>query len=290
MAANSSWLASRSSVATASSPVRTAPKRSGKTGVSVTTASRISWWACRSSGVPSGLVTSTSLTRAARSPERTSVISPGGLPTPRTPEFSFTSAGTIPYTYVPVCVDVGMSVLLPPTAAGALSLTLAAIREVPQLLGGGVEHALGLVPGPALLHVAEQSRQALLLLADVQAVDRLGKAQVGVDARDHDACVDGEHLDAHQRHPHVGVNYQALVENRLDDVGQSGGRRACAAAMHDRHVSPPRCVPARARGRRPLPWLSESDALVRDVRRVRLGALRVGALRLLPRSAPSSRS
>src|SRR5882757_9534738 len=126
---------------------------------------------------------STSLTRAARSPERTSLISPGGSPTPWTPEFSFTSPGTIPYTYTPICcpvsgldfsrVDADMSVLLPAATAGALSLALAVVREVPQLVGGGIEHALGLVLGAAFLHFADEPRQALLLLADVQAVDGL---------------------------------------------------------------------------------------------------------------------
>src|SRR5712671_5119849 len=171
---------------------------------------------------------STSLTRAARSPERTSLISPGGSPTPWTPEFSFTSPGTIPYTYRPVCcpvsgldfsrVDAGMSVLLPAAAAGALPFP-AVVAVLFELVGGGIEHAPGLVLGAALLHSADESRQALLLLADVQAVDGLGETQIRVDARDDDARVDGEYLDSHQRHTHVGVDHPPLVEDRLDNVG-----------------------------------------------------------------------
>src|SRR5215470_19903004 len=99
----------------------------------------------------------------------------------------------MPYTYTPVCcpasgldfscVDADMSVHLPAATASALSLSLA-IGKVPQLLGGAVDHAFGLVLGAAFLHVADEPGQALLLLADVQPVDGLGETQVRVDARD----------------------------------------------------------------------------------------------------------
>ena len=46
-----------------------------------------------------------------------------------------------------------------------------------------------------------------------------------------DPRVDGEDLDPDQRHPHVGVDHEALVEDDVDHLGQ-----AAAAG--------PRCAPA----------------------------------------------
>src|SRR5689334_5998871 len=62
----------------------TVPNRSGSTGTSTMAASRICACACRSAGVPSLAVRSTSLTSAARPPCRTNWTRPGGacLPTP----------------------------------------------------------------------------------------------------------------------------------------------------------------------------------------------------------------
>src|SRR5579875_3556341 len=151
-----------------------------------------------------------------------------------------------------------MSVLLPGGAARAGSLAVIALaREITELVSGGFQDPLGRVPGSALLHVAHQFRQALLVLRDVQAVDRLGEAQVRVDAGDDDPGVDGEHLDADQRDPHVGVDHHALVQDRVDNVGQSRWLRppATPAGLHCRCHQPwPPCDvvlrPARA-GRSP---------------------------------------
>src|SRR5579875_1433346 len=144
-----------------------------------------------------------------------------------------------------------MSALLPAAATGPLPLLASVADEVAELLAGGFQDAPGLVPGPALLHVADEPGQALLVLADVQAVDRLREAQVRVDARDHDA-----HLDAHQRDPHVGVDHHALVQDRVDHVGEPGWLRplrAGAAGLDGRghRPAPPRDAVRRvARGRR----------------------------------------
>ena len=60
---------------------------------------------------------------------------------------------------------------------------------------------------------------------DVEPVDGLGEPQVGVDAGDHDARVDGQDLDPDQRDPDEGVDDDALVQDDLDDVGEPAGSR-----------------------------------------------------------------
>ena len=98
---------------------------------------------------------------------------------------------------------------------------------------------LTLLAGAALLHVADDLVEGLAaaLLEQVEPVGRLREAQVGVDAGDHDAGVDGQQLDADEGDPDVGVDDDALVEDDLDDVGQAarargarGSRRRCDAA------------------------------------------------------------
>ena len=61
------------------------------------------------------------------------------------------------------------------------------------------------------------------LLVEVEPVGRLREAEVGVDAGDHDASVDRQQLDADQRDPDVGVDDDALVQDDLDDVGETAG-------------------------------------------------------------------
>src|SRR5690349_9188744 len=70
-------------------------------------------------------------------------------------------------------------------------------------------------------------RQGLRLTRhQVQAVDRLGEAEICVDAGDHDAGVDGQELDAHERDPHEHVDHEALVEDQLENVIQAARRGA----------------------------------------------------------------
>ena len=61
---------------------------------------------------------------------------------------------------------------------------------------------------------------------DVEPVDGLGEPQVGVDAGDHDACVDGQDLDPDERDTDEGVDDDALVQDDLDDVGEAARARS----------------------------------------------------------------
>jgi hypothetical protein len=118
--------------------------------------------------------------------------------------------------------DVVISILLAtPAARGRLALLLAVPGEVPELLPGRLEHALGLVLGPALLHVSDQLRQRLLLLGDIQPVDGFGEPEVGIHAGDDDPRVYGQQLDAHQRNADIRVDDQPFVQDRVDHVGKT---------------------------------------------------------------------
>src|SRR5260221_3310640 len=97
-----------------------------------------------------------------------------------------------------------MSAPLPAsTARGGLPVS-AVSGEFPQLLPGCLQRTLRLVLGAAFLHAAHQARQAFLLLGDIEPVDGLSEPESGVDARDHNAGVDGPEVDADQLDPHVG--------------------------------------------------------------------------------------
>jgi hypothetical protein len=71
-------------------------------------------------------------------------------------------------------------------------------------------------PVPLTLHEPWQSLG--LGYPKIKAVDGLGKMQIGIDTGDNDARVDGENLDADQRHPHIGVDNQSFVENQIEYV------------------------------------------------------------------------
>src|SRR5207302_2907194 len=76
--------------------------------------------------------------------------------------------------------------------------------------------------GALLLELRETGE---LRLRQVEPVDGLGEAQVGVDARDDDAGVDRDELDADDRDPDVGVDDEALVEDQVDDVRKAARAR-----------------------------------------------------------------
>src|SRR5262245_24149961 len=166
-----------------------------------------------------------------------------------------------------------MSVSLP---AGAPTGTLPAlrVRELAELVACRLDGTLGLVLCAVLLQVPDEPLQALLLLRDVEPVDGFGEPQVGVDAGDDDPGVDGDELDADQRHPHVRVEHEPLVQDGVDDVGEPRRLRALrvaapwlrcdghclflrsvalpAADGAERYRDPPRATPWRARcGARP---------------------------------------
>src|SRR4051812_47368745 len=55
-------------------------------------------------------------------------------------------------------------------------------------------------------------------LCQVEAVDGLGEAEIGVDTRDDDARIDRDQLDPDHRDAHIGIDHEPLVENQVDDV------------------------------------------------------------------------
>src|SRR5205085_671342 len=65
--------------------------------------------------------------------------------------------------------------------------------------------------------------------------------QVGVDACDHDARVDRDELDADDSDPHVRIDHEPLVENKVDDVREPARARSAlqvvarGASRCDRH-------------------------------------------------------
>jgi hypothetical protein len=103
----------------------------------------------------------------------------------------------------------------------------------------------------------EAAGLAELRLVQVEPVDLLGEAEIGVDARDHDPGVDREHLDADHRHPYVGVDDEALVEDQVEDVREAARTGtplqvvAARSACGDGHfVSPFTFAVAMSDGRR----------------------------------------
>src|SRR5213592_3525928 len=66
-----------------------------------------------------------------------------------------------------------ISVLLPAAAARGRLAVPAVSGKFPELLPSRLYHALGLVLCAALLHAADQLRQALLVMGDVKPVDGL---------------------------------------------------------------------------------------------------------------------
>src|SRR5437588_10248399 len=97
---------------------------------------------------------------------------------------------------------------------GGLPLLLVVPRE--RVLDA-FDHTLRLA---VAVVAAELGETGELRLRQVEPVDGLGEAQVGVDARDDDAGVDRDELDADDRDPDVGVDDEALVEDQVDDVGE----------------------------------------------------------------------
>lgn len=54
-------------------------------------------------------------------------------------------------------------------------------------------------------------------------VDLLGVLQKGIDRRDHDASADGQDLDATQREARGEIDDEALKENGIEDLVETGG-------------------------------------------------------------------
>src|SRR6266513_1686134 len=74
----------------------------------------------------------------------------------------------------------GVAISASPLATrGAFPFPAAVAGEVPQFLLSRIQDAFRLVLGAALLHAADEFRQALLVLGDVEPVDGFSEPQVG---------------------------------------------------------------------------------------------------------------
>ena len=62
------------------------------------------------------------------------------------------------------------------------------------------------------------------LLRQVKPVHGLRETQVGVDTGNDNACIDSQDLDADKGNPEIDVDHQALVQDRVDDIGETAGR------------------------------------------------------------------
>src|SRR5215467_7809118 len=91
--------------------------------------------------------------------------------------------------------EAAISVLLPAAAARRGFPFPAVSGKVSELLPGCLQRTLCLVLGAALLHAPDKARQAFLLLGDVEPVDGFGEPEIGIDACDDDARVNGQQLD-----------------------------------------------------------------------------------------------
>src|SRR3954452_22126958 len=93
------------------------------------------------------------------------------------------------------------------------SVSWATVRPAALLLsalGGSLRLVLGFSPALAKLVDA-----CFLGLSEIEPVDRLGKAEVRVDARDHDPGIDRDQLDPDHRDTHVRIDHETLVEDQI---------------------------------------------------------------------------
>src|SRR5689334_20151235 len=94
-------------------------------------------------------------------------------------------------------------------------LVLVATKEIPNRVTGRADRSLGAALHfflrARLLSPFEELGQTLgVVVLDVEPVDRFGEAEIRVDSGHDDPGVDGQQLDADQRHPDVRVDDQAL--------------------------------------------------------------------------------
>jgi hypothetical protein len=81
-------------------------------------------------------------------------------------------------------------------------------------------------------------------LGQVKPVYGLGETQVGIDTGNDDARIDRQDLDADKRDADVDIDYEALVQDGVDDVSEAAGRGALAISVgragRDGYESTPR--------------------------------------------------
>src|SRR3954466_10514175 len=99
------------------------------------------------------------------------------------------------------------------------SVLRAAVRPADLLLDA-LGCALRLVLRLTAPAVAQLLEAGGLGLRQVESIDLLGKAEVRVDAGDHDPRIDGDQLDPDHRDAHVRIDHETFVEDQIDDVGQ----------------------------------------------------------------------
>src|SRR5688572_9940465 len=114
------------------------------------------------------------------------------------------------------------AVVCGPTRRGAV-----VAAEIPDRVLGRLDdplrRALDLLLGATLLSAFEELGQALAArLGKVETIDRLSEAQVRLDAGHHDPGVDRQELDAHKGHANERVDHEALVQDGVDDLGETG--------------------------------------------------------------------
>src|SRR5690606_14527059 len=182
-------------------------------------------------------------TRAARRRRTPRVSRPRRAPRRRrrrSPGSPLGSAGT---GGAPACRSLARAAL-----GGFLLFLLVVLVLVLIGAGEGVEHvlravldpferALGLVLRTALGDLLHHPGQAgdLVVRLQIEPVDRLGEAQVGVHAGDDDAGVDGQQLDPDHGDPDVGVDHEALVQDDLENVGQTARSGSPVDSLCDGH-------------------------------------------------------
>jgi hypothetical protein len=102
-------------------------------------------------------------------------------------------------------------------------------REVPELIHDPPVNGLQLrrpTPHDARDHRQSSSlrksvHQCVLGLGEIKPVHGFGESQVGIDARNEDACINGQQLDPYKGHPDIDVDHQALVQDGVDDIGEA---------------------------------------------------------------------
>src|SRR6185312_5024786 len=126
-------------------------------------------------------------------------------------------------------------------------VVVAAADQVAELLCASLQRSSGLALGSSLGDALDDLREiARFLGAQLKAADLLGEAEVGVDARDHDADIRPQQLYADERDAREHVDHDSLVENRVDHIRErtllAALERASRARLHTHSVTSARSL------------------------------------------------
>src|ERR671924_234973 len=132
----------------------------------------------------------------------------------------------------------------PSSPLAILLLVLVLALAETELFLCSLDHALGLLLGPFFPDVLDRG-----VLADrrqVETIHRLREAQIGVHTRHNDPRVDRDEFDADQRHPDERVDDEPLVQQDVEDIGETARSAAPAHVRcgwcghgHARHLPDP---------------------------------------------------